>query len=163
MRTSKLIYVVWVFFALTLTTTTVFGQGRGNGNRFNQNQYGRCFNGILGLTEDQQTQIEKMENKHQAMMAELREKRRSTTGAIEKSEIRTEMLKKVEAHRKEVRGVLTEDQQKEYDQLHIYRNCWRNQSVRRGQKNYSGRGKGNRNSCYSNVNFRGRGVGRSVN
>lgn len=170
MGTSKLTYVVGVCFALVLATSTAFGQGRGNGNRLNQNQYGSCLNRIPGLTKDQQTQIGEMDNKHRDMMAELREKRRTTTNVIEKSEIRTEMLKKVEAHRKEVCGVLTEDQQKQYNQLYTYGNCWQNQSVRRGQKNYSGRGKGrqnfvggNRNFCSVNANFRRCGVGRSTN
>jgi hypothetical protein len=32
------------------------------------------------------------------------------------------MLKKVEAHRTAVKNLLTDDQKKEYDQLHLYRN-----------------------------------------
>jgi hypothetical protein len=172
MKNSKLQKLAWVFFALSLATITAFGQGRGNGNRYYQNQNGNCLQSIQGLTEKQQKQIQKMEDEHQDGMAKLREKRRSTAGAIEKSEIRTEMLKKVEAHRKEVRGMLTEDQQKQYDQLHAYGNYGRNQNVGRGQANFVVRGNGNRNfvrrgnrggnfihgnqgGCYSNTNFRG--------
>lgn len=174
MKTSKLIYVVGGFFVLMLAATTAFGQGRGNGNSYFQKKSGRCVYSIAGLTEKQQEQVEKMQNKHQEVMAELREKRRSTINAIEKSEIRTTMLKKVEAHRKAVRSVLTEDQQKVYDQLPAYGNYGRNQNLGRGRGNGNPnvvpRGnrstnfaRGKRNACCYNSNFRGRGVCRSVN
>lgn len=169
MKTSKLIYVVGGFFVLMLAATTAFGQGRGTGNRHYQEQSAGCVYSIAGLTEKQQEQVEKMQNKHQEVMAELREKRRSTINEIEKSEIRTSMLKKVEAHRKAVRSVLTEEQQKEYDQLPAYGNYGRNQNLGRGRANgnpnvaqcgnrSSNFARGNRNACYYNSNFRGRGA-----
>lgn len=156
MKTSKLTYVVWVFFALTLATTTTFGQGRGNGNRYSHNQ--NCMQTIPGLTEKQQKQIQKMEGEHQQDMTALREKRRSTTDAIEKSEVRTKMLKKVDTHRKEVRAVLNEEQQKQYNQLHTYGNYGRNQNVGRGRANFNRSGNGNRNFAPGKSNFFNKGA-----
>lgn len=168
MRTSKLRNIAWVFFALVLTSSTVFAQGWRNGNRSNYNENGNCLNYISGLTEKQQTQIADMEDKHHEGMDELRVNRRSTANAIENSEIRTKMLKKVEAHRNSVKKVLTADQQKQYDQLHAYGNYGRNQQFanrRCGNGNFARRGngggqfvQGNRGGvCYANANFRGKG------
>jgi len=163
MKTSKLKNVAWVIFALTLTSTIVLAQGRGNGNRYYQNEKGDCLSYISGLTEKQQQQIDKMEDAHQLAMAELRTERRSTVNAVEKSEIRTEMLKKVEAHRNEVRKVLTADQQKQYDQLHTNGSYGPNQNVGRGNGNFARQGNGRGNyargnsggGCYSNAAYHG--------
>jgi len=167
MKTSKLKNIAWVFFALALVSTTVLAQGRGNGNRYYQNEKGDCLSYISGLTEKQQQQITKMEDEHQLAMAELRTERRSTVNAVEKSEIRTEMLKKVEAHRNEVRKVLTAEQQKQYDQLHANGSYGRNQNVGRGNGNFAGQGNGrgnghgnfargnSRGGCYSNTGYHG--------
>lgn len=163
MKNSKLFYIAWVFFALILTSTTVFSQGWGNRNRMNYNQNRNCLNNISGITEKQQTQIEKMEDEHHKGMDELRDKRRSTTNAIEKSELRTEMLKNVEAHQNSVKKVLTADQQKQYEQLHVYGNNGRNQQFTNngGNRNFARGGNGNGNyargnkggACYLNTNF----------
>jgi hypothetical protein len=135
MKTSKLKNIAWVFFALVLLSISVLAQGRGNGNRYNQSQNENCLATISDLTEKQQLQIQEMENKHHEEMAVLRTKRQSTTNAIEKSEIRTEMLKKVEAHRNKVKEILTADQQKQYEQLHAYGNYGMSKhSVGRGQQ-----------------------------
>lgn len=164
MKTSKLQKVAWVFFALVLTSSIVSAQGFRNGNRMYQNQNGNCLYQISGLSEKQQTQIQKMEDEHQQGMDELRNKRRSTASAIEQSEIRTEMLKKVETHRNSVKKVLTADQQKQYEQLHAYGNNGRNGQFAnsRGNRNFAGRGNGNfargnrGGGCYVNTNFRGK-------
>lgn len=150
-----------------LTTTTVFAQRHGNGNSSFQNQTGVCLNNISGLTEKQQEQIKKIQNEHQDEMDKLREKRRSTSNAIEKSETRTDMLKKAEAHRNLVKKVLTAEQQKQYDQLHAFGDSDRNQQVASGcgARNFKGRGHGNRdisrgkngNGTCLNTNFCGRG------
>ncbi|MCY1722596.1 Spy/CpxP family protein refolding chaperone [Prolixibacteraceae bacterium Z1-6] len=160
MKTSKLQNIAWVFFALILTSATVFAQGWREGNRSDYNKNVGCLSQISGLTETQQSQIAKMEDQHQSEMDELRIKRRSTINAVESSEIRTEMLKKVEAHRKSVKSVLTADQQKQYDQLHTYGNYGRNQQFARGN---GGNGRGNF-ACGNagrgnsgNAAFRGRG------
>lgn len=144
-----------------LTSTTVFSQGWGNGNRNYQNQNGECLNRISGLTEKQQTQIQEMEDKHHEGMAEFRTKQRSTNNAIQKSELRTEMLKKVEAHRNSVKKVLTANQQKQYEQLHAYRNNGHNQQFANGRRGNGGGqfAQGNRNrGCPANMNFRSRGA-----
>ena len=63
MKISKLHKFAWVFFALALGTTTVFAQGWKNGNRVNNNKKGMCLEQISGLTEEQKTQIQGMEEK----------------------------------------------------------------------------------------------------
>ncbi len=163
MKTSKLINIAWVFFALVLMTTSVLAQGRGNENRYYQSQNKDCLSTISDLTEKQQIQIQEMENKHHEEMAALRTKRQSTTNAIEKSEIRTEMLKKVEAHRSKVKEILTAEQQKQYDLLHAYHNYGGERPFVNGQRarNLKGQGNGSQrfergDVCVSNVNFRGR-------
>ena len=139
MKISKLQKFAWVFFALALGTTTLFAQGWRNGNRaFAQNnQNAPCLNLISGLTEEQSAKITQLNEKHQEAMDELRTERRSTIDAIEKNEIRGEMLKKVKAHREEVKSLLTEEQQKQYDQLYARGNNYGNQ---RGNGNFRGRG-----------------------
>lgn len=147
MKISKLHKFAWAFFALALATTTVFAQGYRNGNRVNNNQNGTCLEQISGLTEKQKTEIQELEQNHQKEMAELRDNRRGTVDAIEKNEIRGEMLKKVEAHQKSVKNLLTADQQKEYDNLHAQRNNYqgnrgRNQNQQFARNNRGGRGNG---------------------
>lgn len=167
MKTSKLRNIAWAIFALILANTTVFAQELSDENNMNYKN-ANCLNWITGLSEEQETQIAAMEEQHQLQMDELRAKRRSTTNAIEKSEIRTTMLKNVEAHRNSVKALLTEDQQKQYDQLHAAGNYGQNQQFanrRGGNRNFAGNGRGNfargnnGRGCYGNSNFRGRGNG----
>ncbi|WP_297094392.1 hypothetical protein [uncultured Draconibacterium sp.] len=157
MKTSKLINVAWVFFALVLTTTTVFAQRGRRAMPVQNNQNLPCLTQISDLTEEQETGIQELEASHQKTMDELREQRRSTVNAVEKSEIRTEMLKNVEAHRNEVKSLLTEEQQVQYDRLQAYGGYGRNQNVGRGNGNGRGnfaRGNGGR-AAYANNNGRG--------
>ena len=144
MKASNLKKFAWVFFALAVTTGTVFGQGCRNGNRSFNKQNGTCLTTISGLTETQQNQILAMDEKHQNTMDELRTQRRSTTDSVEKSEIRTTMLKNVETHRNAVKSVLNEDQKQQYDQLHSGLAYGPNQNVgnRRGSAGPRGQGAG---------------------
>jgi hypothetical protein len=172
MKLSKLQKLAWVFIALALASTSVYSQNWRNVNRNYQNQNGACLNYISDLTEKQEKQILELEEKHQEEMAELRNKRRAKFDAIEKNEIRGDMLKKVEAHRNSVKKVLNKDQQKQYDQLHLLGNYGRNQNFayQRGYGNFQGQGRngdrqqfarGNRGGrCYANGNNFGRGNGR---
>jgi len=139
METSKLKKFAGVFFALTLTTTTLFAQGWRYGNRaFAQNTtVAPCLTQISGLTDEQTAKITALNEKHQEAMANLRDERRATADPIEKNEVRGEMLKKVKAHRDEVRDLLTEEQQKQYDQLFAQTN---NRGYQRGNGNFRGRG-----------------------
>lgn len=145
MKISKLQKFAGVFFALALATTTLFAQGYGNRNRVNNNQNVTCLEQISGLTEKQKTKIQEMEQKHQKEMVELRNSRRSTVDAIEKNEIRGEMLKKVQAHQTAVKSLLTADQQAQYNNLHAQRNNYQgNRGKNRGQ-NFAGNNRsGNR-------------------
>jgi hypothetical protein len=118
MKTGKFALVL---IALMLGTITLFAQGWRNVNRPAYNYGygpGTCLNFLPGLTEDQKAKITELETTHQKAMVELRIKQRSTFEPIEKNEIRGEMLKKVQAHRDEVKSLLTEEQQKQYDLLH---------------------------------------------
>lgn len=145
MKLSKITYVAWVFFALMLASSTLMAQGWRQGNKRNYQPNQGCLHGISNLSEKQQKQILGLEESHQIAMAELRTKRRSTTNAVEKSEIRTEMLKKVEAHKGEVKGLLSKEQQQQYEQLRSYgsNGCSQTYWNGRGNVNFQGRGNGN--------------------
>lgn len=143
MKTKKFTFIL---IALMLGTTIINAQGRRN---FNRPGYGygygpgTCLTVLPDLTEDQQAKISALETAHQEAMAELRVKQRSTFEPIEKNEIRGEMLKKVQAHRKEVKNLLTEEQQKQYDMLHARANFGGRGFApggRRGQAGFGGRG-----------------------
>jgi len=119
MKISKLQKFAWVFFALALGTTTVFAQGWRNGNRAFNNQKAVGLNWIQDLTKDQKAEIDKLREKHFDEMAELRNQRSTITDPIEKIEIRSEMLKKVAAHRNKVKSVLTPEQQGQYEAIQL--------------------------------------------
>ena len=153
MKTSKLNKLAWVFFALAFTTTTLYAQGWRNGNRPANGQNYSCINQISGLTDEQKTRIDGLNKTHQAKMAELRTQRQSTADAIEKSEIRTTMLKNVKTHRDEVKSVLTAEQQKEFDALQQRGNY----ANSRGQGNFQSRGQG-RGQCQFAGNYGNRGT-----
>lgn len=174
MKTSKLRKLAWVFFALALTTTSLFAQGWRNGNRSFNGPNNNCINQISGLSEEQKTKIDGLNKSHLEKMAQLRTQRQSTTDAIEKSEIRTTMLKNVKAHRDEVKSLLTAEQQNEFAALQQRGNNGNG----RGQGNFQGRGqgkgncqfagnygnRGNRNGCgqgYGNGNRRNQGCFRN--
>jgi hypothetical protein len=154
MKTSKLRKFAWVFFALALTTTTVFSQGWRNANRANRTNNTteqNCLNYLSDLTDEQVVKIEKLETSHQEKMDELRNQRRSTTDLNEKNEIRAEMLNKVAAHQKEVKNLLTAEQQKEYDWLHSQGSRFKNQrTANTGNRGWA-QGRGNQ----QNVSRRG--------
>ncbi|MEE4286913.1 MAG: Spy/CpxP family protein refolding chaperone [Mariniphaga sp.] len=143
MKTNKFAFIL---IALMLGTTTVFAQGWRNANRPGRNiEPGTRMNILLDLTEEQQAKIEELRTAHLDAMTELRVKQRSTFDPIEKNEIRGEMLKKVKAHRNEVKSLLSEDQQKKFD---VLQNAGFNRGGRvacrqggqRGQAGYGGRG-----------------------
>ena len=138
MKLSKLSKLAWVFFALTVTSTTLFAQGWRNGKQAGNGLNNNCINQVSGLTDEQKTKIDVLNETHQVKMGELRTQRQSTIDAIEKSEIRTTMLKNVKAHRDEVKSLLTAEQQKEYDLLQARGNYGNG----RGNGNFQGRGQG---------------------
>lgn len=171
MTTKVFRKVAFLVLTIVLAGSTVFAQGWRNGNRAGFGRYGNwtadslrfgCVNVIQGLTEDQKSEISKLNKDHRETMAQLREKRRSTFDAIEKNEIRGEMLKAVKAHREEVRKVLTEEQQEELDLLQARNRGWR-QGYAQGRRDarpragFTGR---NRNRC---GNFPGGRYGRMGN
>jgi hypothetical protein len=138
MNTSKLTKLAWAFFALAVTSTTLYAQGWNNGKQAGYGWNKTCLNQILGLSDEQKTKIDGLNETHREKMAELRTQRQSTTDVIEKSEIRTTMLKNVKTHRDEVKSLLTAEQQKEYDLLQA-RGNYRNGS---GNGTLQGRGQG---------------------
>ena len=147
MKSQKIRKLTLVLLTLALTGSTVFAQGWRGGNRAG---YGRnlnlsadttqltCINMIQGLTEDQKAEIRTLEADHQEAMTELRSERRSTIDAIEKNTIRGNMLKRVKNHREEVRNLLTEEQQQQYDMLQARNQGWR-KGFAQGKRNASGR------------------------
>lgn len=152
MKASKLNKLAWVFFALALTTTTLYAQGWRNGNKPANGQNNDCINQISGLSDEQKAKIDGLNETHQGKMAELRTQRQSTTDAIEKSEIRTTMLKNVKAHRDDVKSLLTADQQKQWENLQP----GKNNGNSRGQGKFMGRGQRNGN-CQFAGNYGNRG------
>ena len=120
MNISRLTKFAGAFFVLVLTVTTVFAQDWRNGNQVNNIQYFTCWEQITDLTKDQISMIKELENEHQKEIEQLRIQRRSATDLTEKDKIRTEMDKQVSMHRKNVKALLNEDQQKQYDQLHAF-------------------------------------------
>jgi hypothetical protein len=145
MKTGKFALVL---ITIMLGTTTIFAQGWRSANRpgYNYNYGpGTCLTVLPDLTEDQKAKITELETTHQKAMVELRIKQRSTYEPIKKNEIRGEMLKKVQAHREEVKNLLTEEQQKQYDLLQARNNYGGRGFVPgrrggRGQAGYGGRG-----------------------
>jgi Spy/CpxP family protein refolding chaperone len=135
MKFSKLQKFAWVFFALATASTTVFAQGWRNGNNGTNGQNLVCLEQISDLSEDQKSKIQELEKIHQEKMAELREQRRSTADAIEKNDIRGTMLRNVKAHREEVKNLLNEKQQKQYNELFTSTSKIQNQ---RGNGNFRG-------------------------
>jgi hypothetical protein len=159
MKTQKIRKLTLVFLTLVLTGSAVFAQGWRGGNRqgFGRNMnwtadsiQPACVNLIQGLTDAQKEEITSLEAEHQKTMAELRTQRRSVTDAIEKNEIRGEMLKQVKAHREEVRNLLNEEQKDEYDLLQAG-NQGRMQGFAQGRRNAP------RGAAFANGNRGGRG------
>lgn len=113
---------VWIFIALMLSSAVVSAQGwryrRLAANNGGARQ-GMCLNLISDLSSEQKEKITQLVSEHQKAMDELRTEQRSNFDPIEKNEIRGEMLKKVQAHRNEIRNLLTEEQQKQYDLLQV--------------------------------------------
>lgn len=142
---SKLTKLAWVFFALAVTSTTLYAQGWRNEKQARNGRNSNCLNQVSGLNDEQKTKIAGLNETHQAKMDELRTQRQSTTDAIEKSEIRTTMLKNVKVHRDEVKSLLTAEQQKEYDLLQSRGNYGNG----RGQGNFQGRGQGKGNCQFA--------------
>ncbi|WP_346858969.1 hypothetical protein [uncultured Draconibacterium sp.] len=154
MKTSNLQKLFWVFFALIVTTTSVYAQGRRNVNRIQDNQNLPCVTQISNLSDQQVTEIEKLEAGHRETMEELRTQRRSTIDAVEKSEIRTEMLKQVQTHQNDVKGLLTADQKAEYEQLQNNGGLYKNQRYAQNNRGRNSAGNYGRQNC---VGCRGNG------
>lgn len=144
MKISKLRKLAWVTIALALGTTTLFAQGSRYNNNRNLSKENACLNQISKLSEEQKNQILKLENNHQEIMAQFRNDRRSAAEIDEKNEIRGAMLKQIDVHQEEVKSLLTESQQKEYDLLHYQANTHRNNTREWQQAKGNNRGfKGN--------------------
>jgi hypothetical protein len=138
MKLSKLTKLAWVFFALRGNINHLVCTGLEKRKTSRKRQEQQLFNQVSGLNDEQKTKIDGLNETHQVKMGELRTQRQSTTDAIEKSEIRTTILKNVKAHRDEVKSLLTTEQQKEYDLLQARGNYGNG----RGNANFQGRGQG---------------------
>lgn len=159
---SKLQKFAGAILVLALTTGTLSAQQGLGRNAALNGQNSVCLDRISGLTAKQSDKIRELDNKHQEEMAQLREERRSATDFNKKDEIRNEMLKKVENHRSEVRSLLNERQQEEFDSLPRFgnRNAPRGNGFARGNSNcIFGQGNRGNGSCGRNLNGRGKNRG----
>lgn len=135
MNTNSLQQFAWAFFVLMLTTTGVFAQGWEKGNKVQNKQNQVCLMQVSNLSDEQVAAIDKLVASHQETMDEMRQQRRLTANAVEKSEIRTKMLKQVQTHRNEVKELLTEEQQLQYNTLQPSVVCGRNQANNKQREN----------------------------
>jgi len=176
MKTLEIKKLTLVLLTIVLTGSTVFAQGWRGGNRAG---YGRnlnlsadttqltCINMIQEITEDQKAEIKTLEADHQEAMAELRSERRSTIDAIEQNTIRGNMLKRVKNYREEVRNLLTEEQQQQYDLLQARNQGWQ-QGFAQGRRNAPHRSglasaNGQQRKCASGSKAGRNGKGRGFN
>ncbi len=173
MKISKLSKFAWVIFALASGNSPIFAQGFGHQNNRSFSSGEPCLTQISDLSADQKDKILEMGNVQQETMAELRNERRATTDFTEKQEIRDKMLARVEEHQSEVKNLLTENQQKEYDLLHYRGNNFRknSQSAQQGNRYNSAKGQnrgnqfasGNKNGCKGKQNNYRQGKNRQFN
>jgi hypothetical protein len=142
MKTNLVKGFAGLVIALTVAVISVSASTVFDGNKRNSAGHpGDCVSQLSGLNQQQINQINALEKSHQTTMAELREKRRSTTDVTEKANIRTEMDTQVAKHRSDVKALLNSDQQKQYDQSHAAGGKHLNQ--KNGKSNGHGQGTGN--------------------
>lgn len=126
MKTKNFAKLALAMVIVAAVTSTTFGQRWNNANRFASNQLAftqpTCINQIADLTDKQVEKITALEEKHQTKMNEFRTERRSTIDLNEKNTTREDMDKMVAAHQSEVKSLLTEEQQNQYDLLHTSAN-----------------------------------------
>jgi Spy/CpxP family protein refolding chaperone len=129
---------------MLLTSLTMYAQrGRGNRNAAFNNNYQTCINEIPDLTQDQIQKITALENAHKAEIDQLRNGRRSTRDGSMKTDIRQQMLNARDAHREQVKALLTPEQQKVYEALPG--NNGRNRQAPAGRSNVNRTGRSGRN------------------
>jgi hypothetical protein len=104
---------------MLMTSMTVFAQrGRGNRNAaYTYDNYQTCINVLPDLTQDQIQKITALETAHKAEIDQLRNSRRSTRDGSMKTDIRQQMIDARDAHRDQVKALLTPEQQQVYDAL----------------------------------------------
>ncbi|MDD5714402.1 MAG: hypothetical protein PHV64_05855 [Bacteroidales bacterium] len=108
-------YLITAF--MMLTSLTVFAQG-GRGNRnASFNDRTTCTNVIPDLTQEQIRQITSLESAHKSQMDQLRNERRSTRDNMTKDDVRAKMIQIRDAHRDQVKQLLTPEQQRVYETL----------------------------------------------
>ncbi len=132
---------------MLMTSMTVFAQrGRGNRNVAYNNNYQTCINEIPDLTQDQIQKITALETAHKAEIDQLRNSRRSTRDGSMKTDIRQKMIDARDAHRDQVKALLTREQQKVYDALPGIGG--RNRQYPANRSNGNGPGRSGRNSRF---------------
>ena len=126
MKTHYFAKFALVIVIVATVTSTTFAQRGVYANRMINNQVDfsqpTCINQIADLTDKQVEKIKALEEKHQTKMNEFRTERRSTIDLNEKNTAREEMDKMVAAHQSDVKSLLTEEQQNQYDLLHTSAN-----------------------------------------
>ncbi len=132
---------------MLLTSLTMYAQrGRGNRNVAYNNNYQTCVDALPDLTQDQIQKITALENAHKAEIDQLRNSRRSTRDGSMKTDIRQQMLNARDAHRDQVKALLTPEQQKVYEALPG--NNGRNRQSPAGRPNGNRSSRSGRNSHF---------------
>jgi hypothetical protein len=132
---------------MLLTSLTMYAQrGRGNRNVAYNNNYQSCINEIPDLTQDQIQKITALENAHKAEIDQLRNSRRSTRDESIKTDIRQKMIDARDAHRDQVKAILTPEQQKIFETLSG--NNGRNRQYPASRSNSNRPGRSGRNTRF---------------
>ena len=133
---------------MLMTSMTVFAQrGRGNRNAaYTYDNYQTCINVLPDLTQDQIQKITALETAHKAEIDQLRNSRRSTRDESIKTDIRQKMIDVRDAHRDQVKAILTPEQQKIFETLSG--NNGRNRQYPAARSNSNRPGRSGRNSRF---------------
>ena len=145
------------FFMMALLATAMYfmpqgdgllaqrnGRGNGNGNGNYQQQRQDSYLSIPGLNADQKQKIADLQKTHRKTIDSYRDEKRNTRSTDQKSSIDTKMDTQIKKHKKEVRDLLTTEQQKYFDE-----NCQNNARVHRNKGIRNGKGRGN-GTCRQN-------------
>jgi len=154
MKTSRFNRFAGLCLALILSSGLAFSSHNNDGiKKLNPEYQKSVINFISGLSEYQKERIFSMEAQHRQVMSELQGKMQSSSGKMQKAEIRKQMDKQIENHQNTVLTVLSADQQK---QLIMHQINGENQKQ---QMQKQGKGKG---SGHGNGSGQGRGQGQGM-
>mgnify|MGYP006278053045 CR=1 FL=1 len=116
MNTRKSITLI-AFLGWMLAASGTFAQRPNSSARAERaEKIQEFYKNIPNLTEDQEKKIKEMRQNHFKEMGEIREEWRAASSEAGKKEIRDMMVQKMRNHRNDIRGLLTEEQKKYFDE-----------------------------------------------